>query len=176
MRTYRVNRPTTGKDRSTGSNARVVCSTLLRAMPIRQEIMPFPLSAYRLHARPPFLLCGRGTSAYANLLGSFVGCVRTRGIEKAMGRDRLCFLALPTSRTHLPRNNPCDSVAYAEGVQKRKAFLFLSFSYFSDKRKVLCAFLLLFGQAKKPAEIQPAFFSYIFFRISRTACVAAKEI
>ena len=39
---------------------------------IRQGFMPFPLSAYRLHARPPLLLCGRGTSAYANLLDSFV--------------------------------------------------------------------------------------------------------
>ena len=65
-----------------------------------------------------------------------------------MGRDRLCFLALPTARTCLPRNTPCDSVAYAEGVQKRNAFLFLSFSYFSDRRKVHGAFLLLFGQAK----------------------------
>ena len=34
VRTYRVNRPTAGKDRSAGSNARVVCSTLLCAMPI----------------------------------------------------------------------------------------------------------------------------------------------
>ena len=61
------------------SNARVVCSTLLCAMPMRQG---FPLcqsalsisalSAYRLRTRPPFLLCGRGTSAYANLLASFV--------------------------------------------------------------------------------------------------------
>ena len=65
-----------------------------------------------------------------------------------MGRDRLEFFALLIYRTHLPRTASCDSVAYAEGVQKRKAFLFLSFSYFSDRRKVHSAFLLLFGQAK----------------------------
>ncbi len=53
-----------------------------------------------------------------------------------MGKDRLDYFALPTARTHLPRNIPCDSVAYAEGVQKRNPFLFLSFSYFSDRRKV----------------------------------------
>ena len=55
VRTYRVNRPTAGKGRSAGSNARVVCSTLLCAMPIRQGFMPFPLSAHRLHTRPPHL-------------------------------------------------------------------------------------------------------------------------
>ena len=108
-----------------------------------------------VHARHTFI-CGRGTGAYANLLDSFVGCVRTRGIEKAMGRDNLDYFALSTARTHLPRNIPCDSVAYAEGVQKRKAFLFLSFSYFSDRRKVHGAFLLLFGQAKStPCFIVP---------------------
>ena len=50
-----------GKARSAGSNARVVCSTLLCAMPIRQgfplcqgALSTLVLSAYRLHARPPF--------------------------------------------------------------------------------------------------------------------------
>ena len=35
-----MNRPTAGKNRSAGSNARVVCSTLPRAMPIRQGFPP----------------------------------------------------------------------------------------------------------------------------------------
>ena len=65
-----------------------------------------------------------------------VMCSHAWYIDKAMGRDRVYFFALPTARTRLPRTAPCDSVAYAEGVQKRKAFLFLSFSYFSDRRKV----------------------------------------
>ena len=137
MRTYRVNRPTSGKGRSAGSNARVVCSTLLCAMPIRQGIMPFPLSAHRLRTRPPLLYMrawNQRIRESARLLR--VMCSHA-WYSKAMGRDKILFFALPTARTYLPRTASCDSVAYAEGVQKRNPFLFLSFSYFSDKRKVL---------------------------------------
>ena len=63
VRTYRANRPTACKGRSAGSNARVVCSTLLCAMPIygrdshfaKAALSASALSAYRLHARPPLL-------------------------------------------------------------------------------------------------------------------------
>ena len=133
-----MNRPTTGKGRSTGSNAQVVCSTLLCDLSRFAKARSAPRLCQRtdfVHARHTFI-CGRGTSAYANLLDSFVRCVRTRGIDKAMERVRLNFFALLIYHTHLPRNIPCDSVAYAEGVQKRNPFLFLSFSYFSDRRKV----------------------------------------
>ena len=92
--------------------------------------------------------CTPATSLYAGVepahtrICSILSCdVFTRVVWiKPCGRDRLYLFALPTSRTCLPRSAPCDSVAYAEGVQKRKAFLFLSFSYFSDKRKVHGAF------------------------------------
>ena len=58
--------------------------------------------------------------------------------RESYGERQSLFFCFARARTHLPRSTPCDSVAYAEGVQKRKAFLFLSFSYFSDRRKVLC--------------------------------------
>ena len=88
-----------------------------------------------IHARHTFI-CGRGFSRIRESARLFRVMCSHAWYSKAMGRDKILFFALPAARTHLPRNTPCDSVAYAEGVQKRKAFLFLSFSYFSDRRKV----------------------------------------
>ena len=146
VRTYRVNRPTSGKGRSTGSNVRVVCSTLLGAMPIWQgfplcqsALSASALSAYRLHARPPLLYMrawNRRIRESARLLR--VMCSHAWYRESCVGETELSFFTLTAARTHLPRSTPCDSVAYAEGVQKRKPFLFLSFLYFSDRRKVPC--------------------------------------
>ena len=118
----------------------VPCRYTAGFVPCQSALSTSALSAYRLHARPPLLYMRAWIFAYANLLDSFVRCVRTRGMDKAMGRDGLDFFALPDARAHLPRTASCDSVAYAEGVQKRNAFLFLSFSYFSDRRKVPYAF------------------------------------
>ena len=59
------------------------------------------------------------------------------------------------ARTHLPRNIPCDSVAYAEGVQKRNPFLFLSFSYFSDRRKVPLILHVLLHDQKYQKSSKP---------------------
>ena len=57
MRTYRVNRPTASKGRSAGSNVRVVCSTLLCAMPIygRGSRFAEARSASRLCQRTDFV-------------------------------------------------------------------------------------------------------------------------
>ena len=101
---------------------------------------PFPLSAHRLHARPPLLYMrawNQRIRESARLLR--VMCSHAWYRESCVGETELSFFTLIAARTHLPRNIPCDSVAYAEGVQKRNAFLFLSFSYFSGRRKVLCA-------------------------------------
>ena len=65
-------------DRRQRQKCRLKCTGCL----LDFALCPFPpyqsapgasaLSAHRLRARPPLLLCGRGTSAYANLLGYFV--------------------------------------------------------------------------------------------------------
>ena len=99
--------------------------------------------------------------AYANLLGSFVGYVRTRGIEKAMGRDNLDYFALPTARTRLPRTLSATQSRMRKEFKRGTPSSFcpfrtfrtsekymVLFCYFSDRRKVHGAFLLLFGQAK----------------------------
>ena len=108
--------------------------------------MPFPLSAHRLHTRPPLLLCGRGTSAYANLLGSFVGCVRTRGIEKAMGRDRLDFFALPTARTRLPRTLPATQSRMRKEFKRGIPSSFCPFRTFRTGEKYFMLHVLLHDQ------------------------------
>ena len=59
VRTYRVNRPTAGKGRSAGSNARVVCSILLCAMPI------YGRGSRLAKARPAPWLCQRTDFVHA---------------------------------------------------------------------------------------------------------------
>ena len=133
-----MNHPPSGNARSTGSNARVVCSTLLCALSPFAKARSAPRLCQRtdfMHARHTFI-CGRGFS-HTRICSATSCDVFARVVSiKPCGRDRVYFFALPTARTRLPRSTPCDSVAYAEGVQKRNAFLFLSFSYFSDRRKV----------------------------------------
>ncbi len=150
MRTYQVNRPTAGKARSTGSNVKV--SARLCSVPCRcgrgsrftkARPAPFPLSAHRLHARPPLLLCGRGTSAYANLLDSFVGCVRTRGIDKAMGRDRVyffCFARRPhplATQYSLRLSRVCG-----RSLKEERLPLFVFFVLFGQAKSTWCLLLL----------------------------------
>ena len=119
----------------------------MHGLSVRLCSVPFPTlpkRAQRLGCFSAQTSCTPATPLYAGVepthtrICSATSCdVFARVVSiKPCGRDRVYFFVLPTSRTHLPRNNPCDSVAYAEGVQKRKAFLFLSFSYFSDRRKV----------------------------------------
>ena len=47
-------------------------SARLCSVPCQSALSASALSAYSLRTRPPLLLCGRETNAYANLLGSFV--------------------------------------------------------------------------------------------------------
>ena len=143
MRTYRVNRPTAGKGRSTGSNARVVCSTLLCAMPIRQgaclaKARSAPWLCQRtdfVHARHSLYMRAWNQRIRESARFFRVMCSHAWYRESHGDRQTLSFCL-----AHLPHllatHAACDSVAYAEGVQKRNTFLFLSFSYFSDKRKV----------------------------------------
>ena len=78
-----------------------------------------------------------------------------------MGRDRLEFLALPDARTHLPRTLPATQSRMRKEFKRGMPSSFcpfrtfrtsekylMLFCYFSDKRKVHDAFLLLSGQAK----------------------------
>ena len=78
-----------------------------------------------------------------------------------MGRDRLYLFALPTSRTCLPRTLPATQSRMRKEFKRGKPSSFcpfrtfrtsekyiVLFCYFSDRRKVHGAFLLLFGQAK----------------------------
>ena len=149
MRTYRVNRPTAGKGRSAGSNARVVCSTLLCAMPIygRGSCLFLCQRTNFMHARHSFI-CGRGTKRIRESARLLRVMCSHAWYRESYGDRQTCFCFFIYLSHSLATHASCDSVAYAEGVQKRKAFLFLSFSYFSDRRKVHGAFLLLFRQAK----------------------------
>ena len=145
MRTYQVNRPTSGKGRSTGSNARVVCSTLLRAMPIygRGSCLFLCQRTDFMHARRFFYMRAwnqriRESARFFRVMCSHAWYRESYGERRTL---LSCFARRPHS---LATHASCDSVAYAEGVQKRNTFLFLSFSYFSDRRKVHGAYCYLF--------------------------------
>ena len=98
-------------------------------------------------------------------------------MDKAMGRDGLDFSALTTARTRLPRTASCDSVAYAEGVQKRKPFLFLSFSYFSDKRKVLCAYCYFSDRRKVHYAFSALLImqKYVDHKVTISVCLSTEQ-
>ena len=129
-------------DRRQRQKCRFQCTGCLLAFALchadmRQGFMPFSLSAHKLHARPPLLYMRAWDQTHTRICSVLSCDVFARVVRRKLcGRDRLEFFALPTARTRLPRTASCDSVAYAEGVQKRNPFLFLSFSYFSDRRKV----------------------------------------
>ena len=112
-------------------------------MPIRQGCMPCQstlstsaLSAHRLHARPPHIFMRAWNQRIRESARFFRVMCSHAWYRESYGERRTllsCFARRPHS---LATHASCDSVAYAEGVQKRNTFLFLSFSYFSDKRKV----------------------------------------
>ena len=143
----RANISSESSDRRQRQKCRFHCTGCLLDL----ALCPFPLcqsalsalalSAHRLHTRPPHLYMrawNQRIRESARLLR--VMCSHAWYRESCAGETELSFFTLIAARTHLPRTASCDSVAYAEGVQKRNAFLFLSFSYFSDKRKVPCAY------------------------------------
>ena len=160
MRTYRVNRPTAGKSRSAGSNARVVCSTLLCAMPIYGRGPALPKRAQRLGSVSAQTSCTPATPLYAGVepahtrICSATSCdVFARVVWIKLWRETdLNFLLCP------PPALACHAILSATQSRMRKEFkrgipssfcpfrtfrtgekYMVLFCYFSDKRKVLCA-------------------------------------
>ena len=154
MRTYRVNRPTTGKGRSAGSNARVVCSTLLCAMPIRQGFplcqsapSALALSAHRLHARPPLLYMRAWNRRIRESARFFrVMCSHAWYRESCVGETDLTFLLCP------PPALTCHAILPATRSRMRKEFKrgkpssFCPFRTFRTSEKYMVLYVLLHDQ------------------------------
>ena len=161
-----MNRPTTGKDRSAGSNLRVVCSTLLCAMPIYgrgsrlAKARSAPWLCQRtdfIHARHFFYMraWNRRIRESARLLR--VMCSHAWYRESYGERQNFvfCFARRPHSlATHcfLRLSRVCGRSSKEESLP-----LFVLFVLFGQAKSTLYL-LLLFGQGKVPLTY--SYFSY----------------
>ena len=150
-----MNRPTAGKNRSAGSNARVVCSTLLCAMPIRQGFPPCQsapgasaLSAHRLRTRPPLLYMRawnqriRESARLLRVMCSHAWYRESHGERPTLS---FCFAHLPHSlatQYSLRLSRVCGRSSKEESLP-----LFVLFVLFGQAKSTPYL-LVLFGQAK----------------------------
>ena len=120
---------------------------------IRQGFMPFPLSAQRLHARPPLPLYAGVEPAHTRICSIRSCDVFARVVwRKPWGETDLtillCLLPALTCHALLPATQSRMRKEFKRGIpssfcpfrtfRTSEKYIVL-FCYFSDKRKVLCA-------------------------------------
>ena len=92
-----------------------------------KDMLSIP-SAHLPNPRPRHpLSSGRADNACTNLLGYLVRCVRTRGIDEAVGSDKTADFTFALCRTHLPRTaratNSCTPHGGSEGGRRESSLL-----------------------------------------------------
>ena len=150
MRTYRVNRPTADKGKSAGSNARVVCSTLLCAMPMRQEIVRLGCFSAQTSCTPATPLYAGVEPTHTRICSATSCDVFARVVSiKPWGETDLSFLLCPppalTGHALLPATQSRMRKEFKRGIPSSfcpfrtfrtgEKYMVL-FCYFSDRRKV----------------------------------------